>query len=60
MIAILAILAGILLPALQQARARGTKCVANLKRLFGIGTLYINGHRNFRRLPAAGRIRRRS
>ena len=52
-IAIIAILAAILLPALQSARARaqGTSCVNNLKSLGTVGMSYINDHRNF--WPAA-------
>lgn len=52
-IAIIAILAAILLPALQSARARaqGTRCVANLKQLGTVGQMYIGDNRNF--WPAA-------
>ena len=48
-IAIIAILAAILLPTLQAARARaqGAKCVSNLKQLSNYGLMYINDNRNF-------------
>ncbi len=48
-IAIIAILAAMLLPALQQARARAhaTSCVNNLKNLSIIGMTYIQDHRGF-------------
>ena len=55
-IAIIAILAAMLLPALQSARERahGTRCVSNLKQLGGVGMLYLNDHRNFWPAPNGG------
>ena len=52
-IAIIAILAAILLPALQSARERAqkTKCTSNLKQMGIISTTYLNDHRSF--WPAA-------
>ena len=48
-IAIIAILAAMLLPALQQARARAqaTKCVGNLKQMGTIAQSYMDDHRGF-------------
>ncbi len=47
-IAIIAILAAILLPALQSARerAKGSACINNLKTLTTQGTMYMNDHRS--------------
>jgi prepilin-type N-terminal cleavage/methylation domain-containing protein len=55
-IAIIAILAAMLLPALQSARERahGTRCVSNLKQMGGVGMLYLNDHRNFWPAPNGG------
>jgi len=46
-IAIIAILAAMLLPALQQARARAqsSKCVANLKQLVNVAQMYTDDHK---------------
>ena len=48
-IAIIAILAAILLPALQSARTRAqaTSCISNLKQMGTIATAYFDDHRNF-------------
>ncbi len=47
-IAIIAILAAMLLPALNQARekARGTKCISNLKQVGQVSMLYRNDHQD--------------
>ena len=52
-IAIIAILASILLPALQSARERANKarCTSNLKQMGIVSTTYLNDHRSF--WPAA-------
>ena len=54
-IAIIAILAAMLLPALQQARARAqaSKCVNNLKQMGTIAMTYMDDHRGF--WPAGNR-----
>ena len=48
-IAIIAILAAILLPALQQARDRAmsTKCISNLKNCGTLAQMYLDGHRDY-------------
>ena len=48
-IAIIAILAAMLLPALQQARERatGSKCVSNLKQCGVVAQTYLNDHRSW-------------
>ena len=48
-IAIIAILAAILLPALQQARERAmsTKCISNLKNCGTLGQMYLDGHQDY-------------
>ena len=53
-IAIIAILAAILMPALQQARERAlaTNCVSNLKQMSTAGRMYLDAHRDF--WPAYG------
>ena len=56
-IAIIAILAAILLPALQSARARaqGSSCINNLKQLGTVGQMYANDHRSYFPSPNTGR-----
>ena len=48
-IAIIAILAAILMPALQQARERATatNCISNLKQMALAGRMYLDAHRDF-------------
>ena len=48
-IAIIAILAAILMPALQQARERAnvTKCISNLKNVQTVGRMYMDGNHEF-------------
>ena len=55
-IAIIAILAAMLLPALQQARARAmsTKCIGNLKQLGTSAQSYLDDNRNFFPVGTAG------
>ena len=54
-IAIIAILAAILLPALQSARARakGSTCINNLKQLATMGQMYVDDHNGIWAMPNA-------
>ena len=55
-IAIIAILAAMLLPALQQARdrAQSTKCTGNMKTLTTMGAMYMDQHRGAWYVPNSG------